>query len=233
MTVTKVLVFTPLYGIETMCYNNLIAHANGRKMLVTSAPVLTKRRVNLQMATSHSNLRQMPLPIEGETFTIYLTQGQSTVVDAIDADLDRFMWQAYFDDGYTGGGKYVARRSSWIGKNKRANQFLHRVILSRVMNRPLLREELVDHIDTNPLNNRRDNLRLATTSQNAMNKGKPVTNTSGFKGAHYHKLSRVWEAAITVNGKQKHLGSFGTAEEAYEAYCKAAKQYFGEFARLE
>ena len=216
-----------------MCYNYSTAHANGRKVYLAPAPVLTTRKGDSKMATSHSNLRQLPLPIKGEIFTIYLTQGQSTVVDAVDADLDRFMWQAYFDDGYTGGGKYVARRNSWIGQNKRITQFLHRVILSRMLNRPLLSKELVDHIDTNPLNNRRDNLRLANTAQNAMNKGKPSNNTSGFKGAHYHKLNRVWEAAITVNGKQKHLGNFGTAEEAYEAYCKAAKQYFGEFARLE
>lgn len=88
----------------------------------------------------------------------------------------------------------------------------------------------IDHEDGNTLNNKIDNLRLATNSQNSHNQKKHSRNTSGFKGVHFHKNNKVWEASIGVNGKLKHLGSFKSAESASEAYKLAAKQYHGEFA---
>jgi hypothetical protein len=93
--------------------------------------------------------------------------------------------------------------------------------------------DIVDHIDGNRDNNRIENLRIATASQNSMNKKRTTLNSSGYKGVGKLRRSNKWVAQICKNGKNHHLGCFETAEEAYQAYCKAANSMHGEFARLE
>ena len=84
----------------------------------------------------------------------------------------------------------------------------------------------VDHKDTNSLDNRWVNLRLATRVQNRRNSGMARNNTSGFVGAIWDKHAGMWIARI----RGKFLGRFKTAEEAGEAYRKAALEQYGEFA---
>lgn len=100
---------------------------------------------------------------------------------------------------------------------------MHRLI----MNPP--RNMQVDHINGDRLDNRRENLRICTQSQNCTNRAS-VKSKSGYKGVskHWNK----WRAVIKVNQKKIHLGLFDTKEEAALAYNKAAKVYFGDFARL-
>lgn len=164
------------------------------------------------------------------TITIPLTQGQVTVIDAIDADLAQFKWCAQFDPSYANGGKFVAIRAIPRGKRKQTVVRLHRVILARMLRRPLLRSEDVDHEDRNPLNNRQNNLRLATRSQNGANKNVQSNSSSGLKGASWDKKARKWRAQLQFNGKGIHLGYFDTVEEAHTAYCEGAIKYHGEFA---
>lgn len=89
----------------------------------------------------------------------------------------------------------------------------------------------IDHIDRNPKNNRWENLREATRSENAANSIMKSNNTSGFKGVSWSKSDKKWVGAIRVRGKHFYLGSFDTPEEAHEAYKMAAKEGFGDFAR--
>lgn len=89
----------------------------------------------------------------------------------------------------------------------------------------------IDHKDCNPSNNKFSNLREATSSQNKGNMRRPSHNRSGAKGAYEDKRSGRWYAQIRKNDRQIHLGCFGTREEAAVAYEKAAREYFGEFAR--
>lgn len=98
--------------------------------------------------------------------------------------------------------------------------YMHRVILG--LETGDKRE--VDHKNGIGLDNRKENIRIATRSQNSANK-KP---TGKFKGAH--KNGERWRAQITVNYKKIHLGYFDTVEEAAKAYDDAAKEHFGEFA---
>ncbi len=90
----------------------------------------------------------------------------------------------------------------------------------------------VDHIDGDKLNNKINNLRAASTRQNQWNSKKPITNTSGYKGAFWHINKKKWISAIKVNKKLIHLGTYKTAEEAHEAYKAAALELHGEFARF-
>jgi hypothetical protein len=88
----------------------------------------------------------------------------------------------------------------------------------------------IDHIDGDKLNNRLENLRLATREQNLANA--PGRKSSGcrFRGVSFFKPIRKWRADITVAGKQKNLGYFPTPEMAAKAYDVAARELFGEFA---
>jgi hypothetical protein len=91
----------------------------------------------------------------------------------------------------------------------------------------------IDHRDGDATNNRWNNLRRATRSQNSANRRRPRHNTSGYKGARLCRKSGKWRATIGMNGKKIHLGTFTTPQEAHEAYLKAARKLFGKFARAE
>ncbi len=86
-------------------------------------------------------------------------------------------------------------------------------------------EEQVDHRDRNGLNNTRENLRIASSQQNAFNRGK---RNGEFKGVS--KCRRKWRARITIDGKEEYLGVFSTPEEAARVYDRRARELFGEFA---
>lgn len=95
-----------------------------------------------------------------------------------------------------------------------------------------IRDLMVDHKNGNPLDNRKSNLRVATHSQNLINRGKPVHNTSGYKGVSFRKSENCYEAYITVRKKRIRLGLFDDIIKAAKAYDYAALKYHKEFAVL-
>jgi hypothetical protein len=95
---------------------------------------------------------------------------------------------------------------------------------------------LVDHENLDTDDQSIENLRPATHAQNSKNMGRNSANTTGFKGvAVFNKPGKPtrYRALIRANGKRIFLGIFDTPEEAHEAYCKAAKELHGEFARTQ
>jgi hypothetical protein len=82
----------------------------------------------------------------------------------------------------------------------------------------------VDHIDTDKLNNRIENLRLVTQRQQQQNTGARQDNTSGFRGVFWNKREEKWRAQIKNNGKSVHLGCFDSKEDATAAYWQASKE---------
>jgi hypothetical protein len=94
------------------------------------------------------------------------------------------------------------------------------------------RNILVDHIDRNPLNNQKNNLRISNKSTNGMNRLKPIHNTSGYKGVSFRKERNKFRAYITLNQKTINLGHYKTAIEAAKVYNDAAIKYHKEFAVL-
>lgn len=101
--------------------------------------------------------------------------------------------------------------------------YFHREILGLTKSNP----EVVDHIDGNPLNNRRENLRIVTQSENLQNASKRSSSTSRYKGVSYYTRDSKWSAQIhhPTLGKL-HLGYFDTELQAAEVYNKAARQIF-------
>lgn len=89
----------------------------------------------------------------------------------------------------------------------------------------------IDHKDRVPNVNALVGLRLATKSQNMQNRGLNANSTTGFKGVSYRQDMRKYLARIHLNGRQKHLGGFRTAEEAARAYDAAAAAHYGDFAK--
>lgn len=87
----------------------------------------------------------------------------------------------------------------------------------------------IDHADRNTLNDRLENLRLATRSQNTTNRRIQKNNTSGMRGVRFYKPSSKWLARISLNGKTLHLGYFDTKEDAYSAYLDAANKLHGHW----
>jgi hypothetical protein len=87
-----------------------------------------------------------------------------------------------------------------------------------------------DHIDRNPLNNRRSNLRKATMQDNNRNRGIFKNNTSGVMGVDWHKSANKWRVRINVDNNRIELGFFANKKDAIRARLHAEKQYYGEFA---
>lgn len=90
---------------------------------------------------------------------------------------------------------------------------------------------IIDHANGDPSDNRFCNLRICTSAENNQNSSRQRNNLSGFKGVHFDAKRNQWRATIAANNVWKHLGRFSTAEEAHAAYCKAAAELHGEFAR--
>lgn len=105
----------------------------------------------------------------------------------------------------------------------------HRLIWE-MLNGPIPDGFEIDHVNGDPFDNRIQNIRLATPSQNQWNKGVQSNNTSGYKGVS--KNGSGWRIAIQLNGITKRMGGFRSAEEAAAAYAKLAKENHGAFARF-
>lgn len=89
----------------------------------------------------------------------------------------------------------------------------------------------VDHINGNKEDNRIENLRGCTNSQNCQNSGLRTNNTSGYKGVTWHKRLNKFQGAVMYQGKSYHAGSFDTAEEADRQTRKLRESLHGEFHR--
>jgi HNH endonuclease len=150
---------------------------------------------------------------------IPLTQGKVALVDDVDYPaVSQFKWHAQRAPNTF----YALRKLPKVGgKSRRIS--LHRFLLGGVRR--------IDHRDGDGLNNRRENLRPATTSQNAWGRcRKRAGASSKYRGVCWETSLQRWRADIEIRGKKLNLGRFVYEVEAAKAYDTAARRYFGEFA---
>lgn len=159
--------------------------------------------------------------------TIPLSQGKSAMVDEADYEyLIRWPWHALeVKRKRLPSVWYAARSSTWKG----SPVYMHREIARRM---GLPQPFKVDHWDANGLNNQRGNLRPCSMTQNNGNRRKESGRSSRFKGVSWFARTRKWVVQIKAHGRRYCLGYFHKEEQAAMAYDRAAKQHFGEFARL-
>ena len=149
---------------------------------------------------------------------IHLTQGQVTLVDDVDYEyLMQWEWCAIWD-----GKSFRAKRTN----NEKKTILMYTVIAERMG----IDFRRVDHIDHNPNNNQRSNLRFATVSQNLHNRGPNKNSTTGVKGVYLNKANGRYKAQIRVEGKYYYLGYFDTIPEAAVVVQKKRRELVGEFA---
>ena len=92
---------------------------------------------------------------------------------------------------------------------------------------------VVDHINRNPLDNRKSNLRICSYKENSFNKSIRVDNTSGIPGVSFHKINKKWRAKIKYNNLTIHLGYFEDINEALINRRVAEEILFGEYSPNE
>jgi len=147
-----------------------------------------------------------------------LGQNQFAVVDDNDyARLNVYQWflsKAGYAVGFVPG-----------GDGRFQLVYMHRLIMNAGP------DQLVDHINGQPLDNRRENRRLVTPQQNGQNKRLSPLSCTGLKGVGWHKRRHKYHARVQLQGIRYHLGFFDDAETAALAYDAAARQLFGAFAR--
>lgn len=148
---------------------------------------------------------------------IPLTRGQSALVSDADYDwLNQWRWLVV-------GPGYAGRFEGPKGAHRMV--YMHRAVLDAQPG------QRVDHINGDRLDNRRENLRLVSGSQNQQNRRLASHSTSGYKGVCWHRGTRKWHTRITVNRKRIHLGYYEDLETAALVYDAAARLFFGEYAR--
>lgn len=180
-------------------------------MLQASRPMVnpTLNRINMDILTAFSDDNVSYVP---------LTKNQYAIVDTEHLELvSQFKW--HYANGY-------ASRNN-CQKASRMHRLIffahHGIVEQKTLD--------IDHINRDRLDNRIENLRLATRSQNGMNRESTCANTSGYKGV-FRRDSGAWISKIKVQGEIFYLGQFASPEQAALAYNEAALRLHGSYAVL-
>jgi len=146
---------------------------------------------------------------------IPLTQGKFAIVDDEDFErVSKFKWQArgHYGKKHKNHNYYYAAKTI-ILPNKRTSLPMHRFILNLSDTDKIM----VDHINRNPLDNRKCNLRLCTNAQNLRN------GEVRIKGISWHKRIKKWRARITFNNQRIYIGIYNNPDDAYNAFKETAR----------
>jgi hypothetical protein len=147
---------------------------------------------------------------------IQLTQGHVAIIDDEDYDrLSKYKWFSFRNNGYFYSASSIDKKIT----------LMHRYIMN-ISDKNIH----IDHKNHNTLDNRKENLRACSRSQNLANQG--IKEGKRFKGVYTEKGRDTYRANISYHGKSFMIGRFDTEEEAAIAYNKKALELFGEFSVL-
>lgn len=172
--------------------------------------VVCKKRIAGKIS-SKVNKKYNDYEIQEDYVIMYTTKGEPFYVDLEDFwKVKDYCW-CKNKDGYLRG---------WINKKR---VLLHRLIMNCPDNM------VVDHINHDITDNRKNNLRILTHQQNMMNMKIHKNNTSGASGVKWNKLIGKWTADITINNERIYLGYFENFDDAVQVRKQAEEKYFGEY----
>lgn len=190
----------------------------GNDVIVLSSALTRKKRPTLSCGCLQIDKVSGITPNNYEFTNEYVVGYTSNTNKPFIFDLDDFDRVSKYH-WYEEGNGYI--RSS--SKKKEDKVFLHRLIMGFPTNIG------IDHINHNILDNRKSNLRVATTSQNAMNRTKSSNNTSGVTGVVWVQNRNNWKSEIKINDEAIYLGSYDKFEDAVKVRKEAEEKYFGEY----
>lgn len=155
---------------------------------------------------------------------IKLTQGKFTKVDDEDYEwLNQKKWIVRKNKNTY----YAESKGKMVKGVRQKTTKMHRLILG------LIDPEIFgDHRDRDGLNNQRYNLRVATRSQNGVNRIKKSGTSSKYIGVSFDKIQNKWKSYVIKNKKLIFLGYYIKEVDAAKAYNAKAKELHGEFANL-
>lgn len=163
-----------------------------------------------------------PIKVVGDIGFVPLSQGHTAMIDAEDAErVGLRNWSFRMKQK-----QLIAHSNFRLECGRYVPIPLHRFIMSAEPG------TLIDHINGNPLDNRKANLRFADSTGNAFNSKRRTDNTSGYKGVTFDKRRGLWQARIKAGDAREYLGYFDTPEAAHAAYVSAALRLHGKFARV-
>jgi hypothetical protein len=168
------------------------------------------------------SLKIKPARVEGGIAYIPLSRGYEAMIDVEDLPLvEDYNWcaQVYPTVVY-------AMRKDYSTKPAKTIK-MHRVINKTPC------DLHTDHENGNGLDNRKDNLRNATLTENLLNRGPRKESKSGLKGVTWSDTAQKWQARIASDGEEKHLGYFTNKFIAHRIYCEQAVLLHKEFARTD
>lgn len=203
-------VLYPLWLCKCDCGNDCIVLGSSLTSGNTSSCGCLQKEITSKIAKTN-NKKYNTYDLTGDYGIGYTNKGEKFYFDLEDYDkIKGYCWR--MSHGYLEAN----------GSNHE-NIRMHRLITD-------FKYEFVDHKNRKKYDNRKNNLRPATKSENSRNQSKKKNNTTGFIGIAWRKRDKVWSANIRINGKQKWLGQFQTKEEAIKARLEAEFKYYKEFA---
>ena len=161
--------------------------------------------------------------INGETTTIYINSRRYGIIETVidTEDLPKVKQASSWHVNYQKKNDLWYVKGTIVIDGNRKYVYLHRHVMG--IDNP---QHLIDHLDHNALNNRKDNLRIVNHSENAQNSRNLKPNTSGVRGVYPKRDRNKWGAQITINNKVIHLGYFKTVKKAKRARKNAEKEHF-------
>lgn len=157
-----------------------------------------------------------------DTVTVPLTQGKEAIIDArFAAEVQALKWHAH-----KRGNAFYVRHSieKRLGRNRVKSEalFLHRFIY-RLAGISIPQDKMIDHINGDGLDNRLENLRLVTHSENQQNR---IVHRQGkLTGVGYDSFNKQWRAYKRIGKKVVSIGTFATEQKAHQAYLRALKRF--------
>ena len=112
---------------------------------------------------------------------------------------------------------------AWTDDHKPTRKLMHRVVILAK------KHQEVDHINGNPMDNRKSNLRFVTSSQNKTNTELRSDNKSGYRGVYWHPQHKLWWVYIKVNGRNCHFGLYPNIQEAARIAGYVYKAFGAEY----